>query len=55
MKALGIVETEPPLIDVIDKCCPQVSGALIIIIIIIIAYCHFVVNSVWYCGRVPTR
>ncbi|XP_058457794.1 protein furry isoform X3 [Malaya genurostris] len=24
MKALGIVETEPPLIDVIDKCCPQV-------------------------------
>lgn len=40
MKALGIVETEPPLIDVIDKCCPQVSGALIIIII---AYCHFVV------------
>ncbi|XP_058831172.1 protein furry isoform X5 [Topomyia yanbarensis] len=24
MKALGIAETEPPLIDVIDKCCPQV-------------------------------
>ncbi|XP_055625091.1 protein furry isoform X2 [Toxorhynchites rutilus septentrionalis] len=24
MKALGIVETEPPLIDVIDRCCPQV-------------------------------
>lgn len=25
MKALGIPETEPPLLDVIDKCCPQVS------------------------------
>lgn len=24
MKALGIVESEPPLIDVIDRCCPQV-------------------------------
>ncbi|XP_065087321.1 protein furry isoform X2 [Ochlerotatus camptorhynchus] len=24
MKALGIVENEPPLIDVIDRCCPQV-------------------------------
>ncbi|XP_058987593.1 protein furry isoform X2 [Musca domestica] len=24
MKALGIPETEPPLLDVIDKCCPQV-------------------------------
>ncbi|XP_037930850.1 protein furry isoform X3 [Teleopsis dalmanni] len=24
MKALGIPETEPPVIDVIDKCCPQV-------------------------------
>ncbi|XP_055608943.1 protein furry isoform X4 [Uranotaenia lowii] len=24
MKALGLVENEPPLIDVIDKCCPQV-------------------------------
>lgn len=27
MKALGIPETEPPLLDVIDKCCPQVSGS----------------------------
>lgn len=26
MKALGIPETEPPLLDVIDKCCPQVSS-----------------------------
>lgn len=25
MKALGLPETEPPLIDVIDKCCPQVK------------------------------
>lgn len=25
MKALGLPETEPPLIDVIDKCCPQVN------------------------------
>lgn len=25
MKALGIPETEPPLLDVIDKCCPQVK------------------------------
>lgn len=25
MKALNIPETEPPLIDVIDKCCPQVD------------------------------
>lgn len=24
MKLLGIPETEPPLIDVIDKCCPQI-------------------------------
>lgn len=24
MKALGLPETDPPLIDVIDKCCPQV-------------------------------
>lgn len=24
MKALGIPETEPPLIDVMDRCCPQV-------------------------------
>ncbi|XP_037037722.1 protein furry isoform X7 [Bradysia coprophila] len=24
IKALGLPETEPPLIDVIDKCCPQV-------------------------------
>ncbi|XP_059216177.1 protein furry isoform X3 [Stomoxys calcitrans] len=24
MKALGLPETEPPLLDVIDKCCPQV-------------------------------
>ncbi len=28
IKALGLPETEPPLIDVIDKCCPQVSAAL---------------------------
>lgn len=25
IKALGLPETEPPLIDVIDKCCPQVN------------------------------
>lgn len=25
IKALGLPETEPPLIDVIDKCCPQVT------------------------------
>jgi hypothetical protein len=26
MKALGLPETEPPLIDVIDKACPQVRA-----------------------------
>ena len=26
MKALGIPETEPPVLDVIDKCCPLVSS-----------------------------
>lgn len=31
MKALGIPETEPPLLDVIDKCCPQVGFFLDII------------------------
>lgn len=28
VKLLGIPETEPPLIDVIDKCCPQVNNEL---------------------------
>ena len=31
MKLLGIPETEPPLIDVIDKCCPQVNSNQILL------------------------
>lgn len=30
IKALGLPETEPPLIDVIDKCCPQVNFCLFV-------------------------